>query len=199
MIAYGLNAFVSYAVSGFAPSYARRTFGLSADEVGVLAGLPAALAGFVSVMGGGRAADWLRQRYAAGRVFVVLFGAIVPACFIAIAYTTDSVSVFLVVNVLAVMTGSSALGASAATTQNLVLPRMRGSATAIFFVGTTLLGLASGLYMAGRISQLTGDLATGVLSLLLSVPVAFIAAILAWRFVPAAEARTHALSRTGEG
>ena len=72
--------------------------------------------------------------------------------------------------------------------------RMRGRATAIFFVGTTLLGLASGPYLAGRISQLTGDLATGVLSLLWSVPVACIAAILAWRFVPVAEARRHALS-----
>jgi MFS family permease len=198
VVAYGLNAFVSYALAGFAPSYARRTFGLSADEVGVLVGLPAAMAGFVGVMGGGRAADWLRQRYASGRPLVVLFGAVVPAFFVVVAFTTTSATMFFVMNVMAVMTSSSALGAAAATTQDLVLPRMRGSATAIFFVGTTLLGLALGPYLAGRISQLTGDLATGVLSLLASVPVACVAAILAWRFVPAAEERKHAMSRAAE-
>lgn len=193
VVAYGLIAFVSYAIAGFAPSYARRAFGLSADEVGLLVGLPAAIAGFIGVTVGGRAADWLRQRHGAGRIIVVLFGAIVPAFFIAVAFTTRSPATFFVMNVLAVMTGSSALGAAAATTQDLVLPRMRGTATAIFFVGTTLLGLASGPYLAGRISHLTGSLASGVLWLLASVPLACIAALLAALFVPAAEQRKQAL------
>lgn len=191
VVAYGLNAFVSYAVSGFAPSYARRAFGLSADEVGLLVGLPAALAGFVGVTLGGRVADWLRQRHAAGRILVLLFGSIVPPIFIVSAFTTGSPVVFFVMNVLIVMTASSALGAAAATTQDLVLPRMRGGATAIFFVGTTLLGLAMGPYLAGRISHLTGDLAVGLMSLLASVPIACLAGVFAWRLVPAAEARKN--------
>lgn len=193
VIAYGLNAFISYAVSGFAPSYARRAFGLSADEVGLLVGLPAALGGFIGVTLGGRVADWLRQRHASGRIAVVLFGAVVPPLFIMAAFTTDSPALFFVMNVLIIMTGSSALGAAAATTQDLVLPRMRGGATAIFFVGTTLLGLALGPYIAGRVSHVTGDLAVGLLSLLVSVPFACIATLLAWRLVPAAEGRRNTM------
>jgi MFS family permease len=189
VIAYGLNAFVSYAMSAFAPSYARRTFGLSADEVGLWVGLPAALAGFVGVTVGGRVADWLRSRHPSGRIGVVLFGAFTPAFFIVAAFTSASPSLFFLFNLLSVACASSALGAAAATTQDLVLPRMRGSATAIFFVGTTLLGLALGPYLAGRISHLTGSLAVGILSLLVTVPVACVITLLAWRSLPDAEGR----------
>lgn len=189
VIAYGLNAFVSYAMSAFAPSYARRIFGLSADEVGLWVGLPAALAGLIGVTVGGRVADWLRMRHPSGRVTVVLFGAVAPAFFIVAAFTSASPELFFLFNFLSVACASSALGAAAATTQDLVLPRMRGSATAIFFVGTTLLGLALGPYLAGRISHLSGSLATGILSLLATVPLACVFALLAWRSLPDAERR----------
>src|SRR3546814_13621161 len=78
-------------------------------------------------------------------------------------------------NFLAGMFGAAALGAAAATTQDLVLPRMRGTATASFFLGTTLVGLCFGPYMVGQISDfagtlvdgaLVGDLRTGILSLI---------------------------------
>ena len=93
------------------------------------------------------------------------------------------------------MFASCALGAAAATTQDLVLPRMRGTATATFFLGTTLLGLALGPYLAGRVSTLTGSLSTGVISLLLTVPITLAAAIAAYRLVPAAEASREARAR----
>ena len=79
-------------------------------------------------------------------------------------------------------------GGAAATTQDLVLPRMRGTATGTFFIGTTLLGLALGPYLAGRVSTLSGSLSVGMLSLLLSVPITLAAGIAAYRLVPAAEA-----------
>ncbi len=195
VVAYGLNALVGYSMAAFAPSYARRSFGLSADEVGLWVGLPAAIAGFIGVTMGGRIADALRRRHVSGRIAVILFGAIAPAFFIVAAFTAPSAGLFFLFNVLTIASGSSALGAAAATTQDLVLPRMRGSATAIFFVGTTLLGLAIGPYMAGRISALSGSLATGILSLLVTVPVAALVALLAWRLLPAAEARKAAMAQ----
>ena len=66
---------------------------------------------------------------------------------------------------------------------------MRGTATAIFYIGTTLIGLALGPYLAGRISTVTGSLATGLLALLVTVPIGIAAAVAALRWVPAAEAR----------
>ena len=93
------------------------------------------------------------------------------------------------------LTASVALGAAAATTQDLVLPRMRGTATATFLIGTTLLGLALGPYLAGRISTLSGSLSIGMLSLMVVVPFTLVAGIAAYRLVPAAEASRVARAR----
>src|SRR3546814_20476539 len=90
---------------------------------------------------------------------------------------------------LAGLLASGALGAAAATTQDLVLPRMRGTATATFFLSTTLVGLALGPYMAGQVSAMTHSLSTGVLSTLAIVPFGLIALIIAYCSVPAAAAR----------
>jgi MFS family permease len=86
------------------------------------------------------------------------------------------------------MVTSSALGASAAASQALVLPRMRGIAAAIFLLGTTLIGLAFGPFTAGFVSELTGSLATGVMANLAMVPFGLVALLVAIRWYPAAEA-----------
>jgi MFS family permease len=69
------------------------------------------------------------------------------------------------------MLTASALGAAAASSQALVLPRMRGVATATFFLATTLIGLGLGPFMAGYVSAISGDnLAVGVISTLVVTP-----------------------------
>src|SRR3546814_13665812 len=90
---------------------------------------------------------------------------------------------------LAGLLASSALGATAATTQDLVLPRKRGTATATFFLSTTLVGLALGPYMAGQVSAITHSLSTGVLSTLAVKPFGLIELIIAYRRFPAAAPR----------
>jgi len=192
VLAYGLNAFMAYAVAGLAPSYAAQVFAVSAREAGFWIGGPAILAGFLGVTGGGILADRLRQRTPIGRILVILFGALAPVLPMAIAFTTQSKPLFYAMLPLTQLLACTALGASAAATQDLVLPRMRGTATAAFFIGTTLIGLALGPYLAGRIADLTGSLATGILSLLFSVPLALAAALAAYRLVPAAEASREA-------
>lgn len=192
VLAYGLNAFMAYAAAGLAPSYAAQVFAVSAREAGFWIGGPAILAGFLGVTGGGILADRLRQRTPTGRILVILFGALAPVLPMAIAFTTQSKPLFYAMLPLTQLLACTALGASAAATQDLVLPRMRGTATAAFFIGTTLIGLALGPYLAGRIADLTGSLATGILSLLFSVPLALAAALAAYRLVPAAEASREA-------
>lgn len=195
VLAYGLNAFLAYAIAGFAPSYAEHVFGVTAREAGLFIGGPAILAGFLGVTFGGIAADRLRQRYPSGRIMVVLFGAIAPVLPVVIAFTTPEKTMFYVMLPLAQILGSCALGSAAAATQDLVLPRMRGTATAAFFIGTTLIGLALGPYLAGRIADLTGSLSIGILSLLVTLPIALGAAVAALRLVPAAEASREARAR----
>ncbi|MBH9537025.1 MULTISPECIES: MFS transporter [Novosphingopyxis] len=195
VLAYGLNAFLSYSVSFWASPYALRTFAVSESEVGWIVGSLGASAGFLGVIAGGWVGDRLRVKHAAGRLWVVIFGAIAPIPAIAIAFTTDNATLFFAMLFPAQALASAALGAAAATTQDLVLPRMRGTATASFFIGTTLIGLALGPYLAGRVSALTSSLSTGVLSLLLTAPIALIAAIMAARLLPAAEASAQERAR----
>lgn len=199
VVAYGLNAFIAYAMSFWAAPYAMRVLDAPADQAGFLIGGSGALGGFLGVVVGGRLADRLRRTNPAGRIAVVIFSAIAPVPLMILGFTAESLPIFYAIILPTQALASAALGAAAATTQDLVLPRMRGTATATFFIGTTLLGLGLGPYLAGYVSTLTGDLAIGMLSLLATVPMGLIAAIIAYRLLPAAEAsRTERARAAGE-
>lgn len=187
ILGYGMVAFMSYAASFWAAPYAIRILEEAPATAGWWIGGPGALGGFLGVIMGGRAADWLRQRNPAGRLIVVAVGLIGAAPFLYLMFTTETPAVFYVAAFLQSLFGSSALGAAAATTQDLVLPRMRGTATATFFLSTTLVGLALGPYMAGQVSAMSGSLSTGGLSLLIAVPIGIVLLLVAYRSVPEAE------------
>jgi MFS family permease len=195
VVAYGLNAFLSYAASFWAAPYALRDLGMSPADAGLFIGGSGALSGFLGVTIGGVVADRLRRRHPAGRLWVVLFGALAQPPCLGVAFTADTPWLFLPALFVGGVFASTSLGAAGATTQDLVLPRMRGTATATFFIGTTLLGLALGPYLAGRVSTLTGSLSTGMLAILLSTPITVAAAIAAIRLLPAAEASREARAR----
>lgn len=199
VLAYAVVAYVGYTVSYWASPYAERTFGFDKVQLGLLIGAPAALGGFLGVLGGGWLADRLQRRHASGRLLVVLIGLIVPVPIVLTGYMTTSATLFLVCSFLVQMATSSALGAAAAASQSLVLPRMRGTATAIFFLGATLIGLAFGPYAAGFVSELTGSLGTGVITNLALVPFGVIALLVAIRRYPDAfSSRFDRSSAAGE-
>ncbi|HQV05090.1 MULTISPECIES: MFS transporter [unclassified Novosphingobium] len=204
-LGYGLVSLAAYALAFWSPPYAETVLKLPKAELAFVLGGSGALSGFLGVIIGGRLADFLRSRNPAGRVLVILFGVIAPIVPIWIGYTTDNATLFYLMNFLAGMFGAAALGAAAATTQDLVLPRMRGTATASFFLGTTLVGLSFGPYMVGQISdlagtnvdgKLVGDLRTGILSLIGVAPIAVGLLLFAYSAVPAAEATVA--ERAGE-
>ena len=195
VVAYGLNAFLAYASSFWAAPYAIRVLKVTPAEAGLIIGSSGALSGFLGVTMGGLLADRLRRRNPGGRLLVVISGAVAPVPFFILAYTASTTLPFYIGLFVSGVLASMALGAAGATTQDLVLPRMRGTATATFFIGTTLLGLALGPYLAGRVSFLSGSLTTGMLSLLLVVPITLGAAVMAYRLVPAAERTREARAR----
>ena len=195
-VGYGLVALAAYALAFWSAPYAETILGLPKKEFAFILGANGAVSGFLGVIIGGRVADFLRTKNPAGRILVVILGVLGPIIPIGIGYTTDNATLFYVMNFLAGMLGATALGAAAATTQDLVLPRMRGTATAAFFLGTTLVGLSFGPYMVGQISDLAGNmvdgklignLRVGILSLIAVAPVALALLIAAYRTVPKAE------------
>lgn len=187
VVGYGLISFIAYAVAAFSPAYVIRTFGADPQTAGFLLGGAGAAGGALGVVLGGIVADRLRRTNPSGRIIVALVGGIAPLVPFVMAFTTKSVIVYYAVQMPMTMLSSAALGASAATAVDLVLPRMRGTATATFFIGTTLIGIALGPYIAGKISTVTGDLATGMLSLLAVAPISLTCLVMAYRLVPKAE------------
>ncbi|MEP3422767.1 MAG: MFS transporter [Erythrobacter sp.] len=189
ILGYGTVAFMAYSASYWGAPYAERVFDVSKGELGFWLGGGGAAGGFLGVILGGRMADALFMRMPSGRILVVLFGLLSPIPFAVVQYTTDSFTLFIILNVVVGALAASALGAAAASSQALVLPRMRGTATATFFLATTLVGLALGPYMAGYVSaQNDGDLSIGVLSTLWITPLGLALLIAAIRLVPAAYA-----------
>ena len=195
-IGYGLVALTSYALAFWSAPYAETVLGLPKQQLAFILGASGALSGFLGVIIGGAIADGLRKKNPAGRILVIIMGVVGPIIPIAIGFITDNAVLFYVMNFLAGILGATALGAAAATTQDLVLPRMRGTATAAFFLGTTLVGLSFGPYMVGQISdlagnmvdgKLVGDLRVGILSLIAVAPIALALLIAAYRNVPKAE------------
>ncbi|MBV7265787.1 MFS transporter [Erythrobacter ani] len=189
ILGYGTVAFMAYSASYWGAPYAERVFDVSKAELGFWLGGGGAAGGFLGVILGGRMADYLYTRTSGGRIWVVLFGLLSPIPFAIIQYTTDIWPLFLALNVVVGALAASALGAAAASSQALVLPRMRGTATATFFLATTLVGLALGPYMAGYVSaQNDGDLSAGVLSTLWITPIGMVLLMSALRLVPKANA-----------
>lgn len=187
-LGYGLISFQSYAVSFWAAPYAERVLGVSKSEAGLWVGAPGAVAGFLGVIAGGRLADHFRKRNPSGRILVVLIAPLFSIIPFFIAFTTSDPVILYIGHFFAAIFTSAALGGTAATTQDLVLPRMRGVSTATFFVATTLVGLSLGPYMAGQVSSVTGDLSVGILSVAAVAPISALLLILAYRSLPRAEA-----------
>lgn len=195
-LGYGMVSFTSYAASYWGAPYAERVFGIAKTAIGWTIGAPGALAGFLGVILGGRLADALQMRYPNGRVWVVLIGLLTPVLPLIGAYRAETFPAFVVLSFTAVVCSSTALGAAAAASQALVLPRMRGTATATFFLATTLVGLALGPFMAGYVSSISGDdLSRGVLSTLISVPIGAVLLAFALKQFPEASRTIEARAR----
>ena len=194
-LGYGLVSLGAYALAFWSAFYAETVLGLQKAQLALILGGSGAASGFLGVILGGRMSDWLRSRNPSGRILVIMFGILAPIIPIWVGFTTENAVIFYVMNFLAGLFAATALGAAAATTQDLVLPRMRGTATASFFLATTLVGLAIGPYMVGQISELTGSMRIGVLSLIGVAPISLALLIYAYRALPLAEATLEERAR----
>ncbi|HEU0133642.1 MAG TPA: MFS transporter, partial [Allosphingosinicella sp.] len=144
-------------------------------EIGFIIGWSGAFSAAAGVILGGYLSDVWRERDPRGRIFVNMLSVVLPIPFVAFLLTTDSLAAFYWVNPVAHMLASAWVGAAVATLQDLVIPRLRATAGATYVLGTTMVGLALGPYYAGKVSVISGDLATGIFALYLVPPFTLIA------------------------
>ena len=194
VVAFGSISFMTYAVAFWISPYLLRTFyegptaaasilhgATAAEEVSTMFGWSAAAASAIGVILGGMISDALRRRHPGGRLYVNMAAIVLPAPAIFWAFTTDSLITFYLLAPYVSLCSALWVGAAVATLQDLVLPRMRGTAGATYVLGTSLVGLALGPYFAGKVAALTGDLATGIFSLYVVPPFTLVALWIASR------------------
>lgn len=139
-----------------------RRLGLDSGSVGLFLGTAMAIGGTIGTIAGGRFSDMAFRRNPRGRIWVALVAVIVPMPFTLVMCFTENSTVFFLCFIPVASVGKIWLAGGAATIQDLVLPRMRGTATNVYFLLPTLVGSALGPYVVGKISERSGDLGLGL-------------------------------------
>jgi MFS family permease len=173
-IGSALLACIGGAVSAWSAPYAMRTLGLSPVEVGLSMGLIFAGSAVCGVLCGGWMADRLKRRDRRAPIFVAMLSVVGEMPFLIGMLMARETPMFLVAFAGFAFFSSLWGGAFAALVQDLVLPRMRGSAASAFSLFSIVVASGIGPYWAGKVSTLTGSLQSGLYSMLLLVPVVLI-------------------------
>jgi|HubBroStandDraft_1064217.scaffolds.fasta_scaffold27605_2 MFS family permease len=195
LVGFGATAFVAYSLSFWIPPYVIRTFGIRSDIAGFMLGVPHAVGAAAGCAAGGYFSDAWKRRDPRGRLFVAMLASILSAPLVlAMLEATNVRIIYLLIPVFA-FTAYLWLGSAVATIQDCVLPRMRGTAGAIFLLAVSMLGLALGPYSIGKVAVVTGSLRTGLMSVLVMMPVAVLLLWLASRHIETAEENRSARAR----
>ncbi len=179
-LGYGLICAIAYSATGFLPLYAMETFHAPSAQVALIVGGGAAGGGALGVIAGG----WLGDRLAgethhSRRVLVVIATLLIVLAVYSATLAMHDVTAFYALVFPLWFVLSMGLGASAGTVVNVVPAGLRGTATATFFLGTTLLGLSCGPYAAGRIALASHSLGVGLAAIMAVAPFALAALMLA--------------------
>lgn len=183
----GLTSFSSYGISPFIVVYATQSLD-AGPGAGLTLGVVLAIAGGLGTILGGVFGDIARRRHPAGRLYLVIAAGLASAGFLVLMMTTADFTVYYLALGATTFFQIMWLGPVAASCQDLVLPRMRGAATAVFFLGTNIIGLGLGPYVTGLVSDVTGDRQFAMLSVLFVLPVSLTLFFLAARSLPRLEA-----------
>ena len=146
-----LTSFVGYGSGAFTQPYFIRAFDLSYSTVGLIFGLVGGLSAALGTILGGMASDAAGRRSAKWYALVPAIGVLLAAPLYAAAF---AVSDWVLASVLMLLPGIfhyTYIGPTLGVMHNLVEPRMRATATALFFFFLNLIALGLGPYFVGKV------------------------------------------------
>jgi MFS family permease len=180
-------AFSMYALNAFTFLYATKYLGFTARD-GFGLGVISAAVGGTGMIVGGILSDLARKYHRGGRLILAAATTFIFSAASLVQFMTTSVPVFYVAFSIATLFIPMWFGPILATGQDLVIPRLRGVAFANITLGTVIFGLGLGPYSVGLISDVTGNLQTGILAALLLYPAALLSLVMTIRHLEKGEA-----------
>jgi len=145
--------FVTYSLGFWITPYILRTFDASEGEVGLIVGLGAAAGGWAGVTLGGVLSDFLRKYFVGARIYVSVITTLATVPVVIWLLHSENLVVVYILSFAANFLAPMWIGPSYAMVMDLVLPRMRASAMAMFILLMTLIGLALGPFLTGQLSD----------------------------------------------
>lgn len=184
-----LQSVINYGVMGFTPTYLIQHFHESPARVGLVFGSVAAAIGIIGPLIAGPVSDWAHRRLPAGRLYVTLASLTVSPFLGFLTYRAADITGFYVWFVTYSIALTMWLPPIYATYLDLVLPRMRGTVISVYILSMTIIGLGTGPYAVGLMSDLNGgDLGSAILSLYWIGPLIVLLIVAAIRRLPKDEA-----------
>jgi MFS family permease len=152
MIGFASITFVTYGLGfWFAPYYIRE-HGEDIVTVGRNFGLASAIGGWLGVTLGGIFSDWFRRRTPRARPYIGFIAITLTLPFALTAIYASNPSVGYASAYVYNAVSSMWIGSAVALANELVLPRMRATASAFYILAVTFIGLALGPFTIGKIS-----------------------------------------------
>ena len=148
-----LIGFVGYGTGTFTQPYFKRAFDLSYTQIGLIFGLIGGLAAAAGTVLGGVASDWAGRRSERWYALIPSVSILLAAPGYMLAYTRETPLLAILCMVVPMLLHYVYIGPTLGVMHNLVGPRMRATATALFFFGVNLVGLGAGPYVNGWLND----------------------------------------------
>ena len=132
----------------------QRIHHVSASQIGLAIGLSSVIGGLVGTVLGGVIADWLRNYTKKSGFFVMMSSIVLTGLSLLSLLTAPSYDLAIVGFAFYILFSSLWFGVVLSLVSELLVPRMRATATAFYLISITFTGFALGPYTVGLVSDL---------------------------------------------
>lgn len=182
LAAIGFISAIQYAQTFWTAPYLLRTFYPNLDGPGFFFtmhsareevayfGMMQQAGAIIGVIAGGWLSDHWSARDRRGRLAVVALSVLLYVPVVAIIFSSRNLAILFMCLPLAGIFGAMYWGAGVAALQDMVLPGMRATTGAVTLLASSVIGLAVGPYLTGKIAVVTGSLTDGIQCLFALAP-----------------------------
>ena len=135
-------SFVTYGIGFLVAPFMQRFHGETIADAGLYLGLGSAIGGFIGIVLGGMIADHFRAKTVNARLYVGLAIPLLAVPFALGFLYTQSIVMAYIYSFLFSVISPAWIGCAASTVNDLVMPRMRATASAYYLLMNTFVGLA---------------------------------------------------------